>query len=104
MHRTAFLMKVKPGFEDEYERRHREIWPDLVRLLEDAGVRDYSIFLDKETGSLFAVQKLTDQNTADSLAETELMRRWWDYMADIMEVNPDNSPVQRPLREVFHID
>lgn len=97
-------MKLKPGAEQEYERRHDEIWPELSRELEAAGVRDYSIFLDAETGTLFAVQKLTDQNTADALASTEIVRKWWDYMADLMDVHPDNSPVQVPLREVFHMD
>ncbi len=104
MYRAAFKMRLKSGFEKEYKRRHDEIWPELVRLLEEAGVRDYSIFLDEETGDLYAVQKLTQENTAGSLGQTDLMQRWWDYMADIMEVNPDNSPVQRPLREVFHMD
>ena len=80
------------------------IWPELVKLLSKAGISDYSIFLDKETLTLFAVQKLNDDNTADTLANKAIMRKWWDYMADIMECNPDNSPVVCELTEVFHMD
>ena len=97
-------MKLKKGCEAEYKKRHDEIWPELDALLKKAGVSDYSIFLDEESGILFAVQKLTDDNTAGSLPEKEIMGRWWDYMADIMDVNPDNSPVCIPLKEVFHMD
>jgi L-rhamnose mutarotase len=95
-------MKLKAGFEAEYKKRHDEIWPELASELAKAGVSDYSIFLDEETLTLFAVQKLTDQNTADFLPDTQIVKKWWSYMADIMEVNPDNSPVSIPLKEVFH--
>ena len=104
MLRNAFKMKLKPGFEAEYKKRHDEIWPELAAELSEAGVTDYSIFLDEETRTLFAVQKLTDDNRADSLPQTEIVRKWWAYMADIMETNPDNSPVCKPLPEVFHQD
>jgi L-rhamnose mutarotase len=102
MTRNAFKMKLKPGFEAEYRKRHDEIWPELSRALTEAGVSDYSIFLDAETLTLFAVQKLADGHTADLLPSAPIVRKWWDYMADIMEVNPDNSPVCVPLTEVFH--
>ncbi len=104
MIRNAFTMKLKPGFEDEYKRRHDEIWPELSKQLADAGVSDYSIFLDSETLTLFAVQKLIDDNSSDDLPGTEIVKKWWAYMADIMDTNPDNSPVCMPLREVFHMD
>lgn len=97
-------MKLKPGFEAEYKKRHDEIWPGLAAELTKAGVSDYSIFLDEETRTLFAVQKLDDDNTADDLPQTEIVRKWWAYMADIMDTNPDNSPVCKPLREVFRQD
>lgn len=97
-------MKLKPGYESEYKKRHDEIWPELAKELSDAGVSDYSIFLDEETLALFAVQKLTDDNTADDLPQTEIVKKWWAYMADIMETNPDNSPVCTTLKEVFHLD
>ena len=104
MIRNAFTMKLKKGCEAEYKKRHDEIWPELGALLKNAGISDYSIFLNEETGVLFAVQKLTDDNTAGSLPEKEIMAKWWDYMADIMDVNPDNSPVCIPLKEVYHMD
>ncbi|MEO5715574.1 MAG: L-rhamnose mutarotase [Luteolibacter sp.] len=102
MKRAAFKMKLKPGFEAEYEKRHDEIWPELSKLLSESGVSDYSIFLDRETLSLFAVQKLSDSNTADFLPSNPIVKKWWAYMAEIMETNPDNSPVSTPLPEVFH--
>jgi L-rhamnose mutarotase len=104
MKRNAFKMKLKPGFEEEYKKRHDEIWPELAAELAKAGVSDYSIFLDAETLTLFAVQKLTDDNTADSLPNTAIVKKWWAYMADIMDTNPDHSPVCTTLREVFHQD
>lgn len=103
MIRAAFKMKLKPGFEAEYKKRHDEIWLELSKEMTAAGVSDYSIFLDEETLTLFAVQKLTDTNTADQLPQQEIVKKWWDYMADIMEVNEDNSPVVTPLKEVFYM-
>ena len=104
MIRNAFRMKIKPGCEAEYRRRHDAIWPELARELAAAGIRDYSIFLDRETGHLFAVQKLTNGNSAALLPHHPVVRKWWDHMADIMDVNPDNSPVCIPLVEMFHQD
>ena len=104
MRRFAFKMKLKPGFAREYRRRHDALWPELGALLRGAGVSDYSIFLDEETGTLFAVQKLEGEGSSQDLSGNPVVRRWWDYMADIMEVNPDNSPVTVPLPEMFHLD
>lgn len=104
MMRNAFKMKLHKGFEAEYKKRHDEIWPELEAELRKAGVSDYSIFFDEETLTLFAVQKLSDNNTADDLPNTEIVKKWWAYMKDIMDSNPDNSPVCKPLREVFHLD
>lgn len=104
MTRHAFKMKLKPGFEAEYKKRHDEIWPELSMALTVAGVSDYSIFLDEETLTLFAVQKLADGHTADLLPSNPVVRKWWDYMADVMEVNPDHSPVCVSLSEVFHAE
>ena len=104
MTRNGFKMQLKPGFEAEYKKRHDEIWPELSKLLKDAGISDYSIFLDEETLTLFGVQKLSDDNTSDRLPRLDIMKKWWAYMADIMDTNPDNSPVVKPLREVFHMD
>lgn len=104
MKQLAFKMKLKAGFEKEYQKRHDEIWPELAQTLTDAGVYDYSIFWDRETNILFAYQKLTDNHSADKLSKTGIIRKWFDYMSDIMEVNQDNSPVVVELCEVFHQD
>ena len=97
-------MKLKPGFEKEYQKRHDEIWPELSKAISSAGISDYSIFLDEETLTLYAVQKLADNNTAGSLPQHPIVRKWWNYMADIMDTNPDKSPVAKDLKEVFHLD
>lgn len=104
MIRNAFKMKLKPGNVEEYKKRHDEIWPELSQEISEAGVFDYSIYFDEESLTLFAFQKLADDNTADTLRNREIVQKWWDYMADLMEVNPDNSPVVKPLSEVFHMD
>lgn len=104
MEEIAFTMKLKPGVAAEYQRRHDEIWPELAKALTDAGIRDYSIYLDRATGTLFAVQKRATNHTADTLPSLPIMKRWWVYMADLMDTNPDNSPVAVPLERVFHMD
>lgn len=104
MQRAAFKMKLKPGFEAEYQRRHDAIWPELSQLLRDAGISDYSIFLDAETLTLFAVQKLAPGHTAAALPDHPLVQKWWAFMADIMETHPDESPVCIGLTEVFHME
>jgi L-rhamnose mutarotase len=104
MNKIAFKMQLKSGHEEEYHRRHQEIWPELSAELTKAGISDYSIFLDEETLTLFAVQRLNDNHTADKLPETSIVRKWWAHMADLMETHPDNSPVCTPLKRVFHLD
>lgn len=104
MQNIAFKMKLKPGFRDEYRKRHEEIWPELKELLQNNGVYDYSIFLDEETNILFAVQKQRTGQSSQDLGNAEIVKRWWAYMADIMETHPDNSPVSIPLIPVFHMD
>jgi len=104
MKRHAFKMKLKPGVAAEYKKRHDEIWPALAAELRAAGVSDYSIFLDEETLTLFAVQKLSDGNAAAGLPDSPTVRKWWDYMAPLMEAHPDHAPVSSPLKEVFHLD
>ena len=100
--REAFVMYLKKGHEEEYERRHSEIWPELAALLKESGVSEYSIFLEKETGKLFASQHNTGQGSQD-LGQNPIVQKWWAYMADIMETNEDNSPISIPLREVFYL-
>lgn len=101
--KVAFKMKLKPGFKAEYEKRHNQIWPELVILLKENGVSDYTIFLDEETDTLFAVQQQNGQSSQD-LGNTEIVKKWWAFMADIMDTNPDNSPVSTSLPQVFHMD
>jgi L-rhamnose mutarotase len=104
MQKIAFKMKLKPGFKEEYKKRHDEIWPELKLLLKENGVSDYTIFLDEETDILFAVQKQVGNQSSQDLGSTEIVQKWWAYMKDIMDTNSDNSPVSKPLVEVFHMD
>lgn len=103
MQRHAFKMFLHPGMRDEYKRRHDAIWPELSALLHAAGVRNYSIFLDEETNILFACLERTEDHRMVSLPEEPVMRRWWDYMRDIMRYEND-VPVALPLPEMFHMD
>lgn len=103
METVAFRMMLNPGMREEYERRHREIWPALVDALHNAGVRDYRIFLDEETHHLFAVLSRPAGHTMDQLPALEIMRKWWDHMADIMQTAPDHTPLQQSLVPVFHL-
>jgi L-rhamnose mutarotase len=100
----AFRMQLKPGNVAEYRKRHDEIWPELAQLLRDSGIHDYSIFLDEQTLQLFAVLKLRDDHGREQLPDHPLMRRWWDYMKDLMQTHPDGRPVEWPLVPVFHLD
>ncbi|MGB9591577.1 MAG: L-rhamnose mutarotase [Candidatus Kryptoniota bacterium] len=104
MQRFAFKMKLKSGCKDEYIRRHKAIWPELKAVLTASGVRDYTIYLDAESNTLFAVQSQYGEKSSQDLGENPIVRRWWKYMSDIMETNPDSSPVSIPLEEVFHMD
>lgn len=101
--RLAFKMKLNEGQKEAYTKRHNELWPELKKLLKDNGVSEYSIFFDEETSILFAFQKVSGEGGSQDLANNEIVKKWWDFMADIMEVNPDNSPVSIPLEEVFYM-
>lgn len=101
--KIAFKMKLKPGFKEEYKKRHDAIWPELLALLKERGVHDYTIFWDEETDILFAVQQIAEGSSQD-LGQEEIVQRWWAFMADIMETNPDHSPLAIPLEQVFHLD
>jgi L-rhamnose mutarotase len=103
MKRLAFKMYLKSGQKEAYIQRHDAIWPELKKLLEETGISEYSIFLDEETNTLFAFQKVEGISGSQDLAENLIVKKWWDFMADIMEVNPDNSPVSVPLEEVFYL-
>ena|SRR5206468_3769690 len=103
MPRVAFRMQLHKGLEEEYKKRHDELWPELEQLLRSTGISEYSIFLDETTNSLFGVLKAEDPKALDRLPEQPVMQRWWAYMKDIMDSNPDNSPVSIPLKEVFYL-
>ncbi|MHC5231920.1 L-rhamnose mutarotase [Brucella sp. LJL56] len=101
--RYAFRMKLNPGMEAEYRRRHDEIWPEMVELLHEAGVSDYAIYLDEENNALFGVLTRTTTHGMTTLPNHPVMKKWWAHMADIMATNPDNSPVSVDLKPVFHM-
>ena len=102
--RNAFKMKLYPGFAEEYKKRHDEIWPELKALVKESGIYDYAIYLDAETNILFAVNKSDDDKVSAELGKEAIVRKWWDFMASIMETNEDNSPVVVPLTEMFYMD
>ena len=103
MHRLAFIMKLHKGCEAEYKRRHVELWPELQALLKQTGIREYSIFLNENTNDLFGYLQVENHLAMDELPRHPVMQRWWNYMKDIMETNPDASPVSTPLKEVFYM-
>ncbi|NLP34198.1 MAG: L-rhamnose mutarotase [Clostridiales bacterium] len=100
----GFKMKLYEGQEEEYRRRHNLLWPEMKDMLHEYGGKNYSIFFDKETYTLFGYIEIDDPDKWAQSAYTVINRKWWDYMADIMETNPDNSPVQKELDLVFHLD
>ncbi|EKM98556.1 MULTISPECIES: L-rhamnose mutarotase [unclassified Acidocella] len=100
---VAWRMRLTPGQAAEYRRRHDEIWPELLTLLREAGISDYSIFLDPESNALFAVLRRRAEHAMDALPAQAVMQRWWAYMADIMQTGPDNAPLAVPLALMFHM-
>lgn len=104
MQRLAFRMKLHPGQEEEYKRRHDAIFPELVQLLKETGISDYSIYLDKESLYLFGILQVEDPIKMNELPHHPVMKKWWAYMKDIMDCNPDNSPISIPLQQVFHLN
>lgn len=104
MKRCGFKMRLKPGCVAEYKRRHDELWPELAAVLREAGISDYSIFLDEDTLTLFAVRRESDSAKAALLGEHPTVRRWWDSMAPLMVVHADNEPVSSELQEVFYLE
>lgn len=103
MERVAFKMKLFKGCEEEYKKRHSEIWDELKELLKQTGVKDYSIFLDETTNDLFGYLTIDDAKKLDNLPDQPLMQKWWLFMKDIMETKEDNSPVNTSLKEVFYL-
>ena len=104
MEKIAFKMQLNPGMADEYQRRHDAIWPELATALKRAGIRDYSIFLDPETDTLFGVLWRSADHGMDALPAQPIMQKWWAHMADVMATSSDDSPIVEPLKLVFHLD
>lgn len=104
MIRKAFLMTLKPGNRDEYERRHNPIWPELADVLTQHGAQNYSIFLEAKTNKLFGYVEIESEERWAQVATTEVCRRWWTHMKDLMDTNADDSPVAVGLAEVFHLE
>ena len=104
MDRSSFTMKLKKGFEAEYKFRHDNIWPELLDLLTGDGITEYYIFLDEKTGILFAFMKRETSNAKLLIKEHPVMKKWWNYMKDIMDTNPDGSPMTTGLTEVFALN
>ena len=104
MLRKSFKMKLYKGMEDEYEKRHNNLWPEMKEMIHNYGGSNYSIYLDEDTNLLYGYIEIEDVERWDESANTEICRRWWDYMKDIMETNADNSPVSVDLKQVFHLD
>lgn len=102
--RLAFKMHLNEGHKEEYVKRHNELWPELQQLLKDAGVSEYSIFLDESTNTLFAFQKVSGEGGSQDLGQTAIVQKWWAYMADIMKTNNDHSPVTTAMEEVFYME
>ena len=100
----GFKMKIFDGQAEEYERRHNELWPEMKDMIHEYGGRNYTIFLDKETNVLFGYLEIESEELWAKSADTAICRKWWDYMADIMYTNEDNSPVSVDLQNVFHLD
>ena len=100
----GFKMKLYPGMAEEYARRHNALWPEMRDMIHAYGGHNYSIYLDPETNVLYGYVEIEDEARWAASADTPINRKWWDYMADIMDTNPDNSPVSTDLVPVFHLD
>ena len=103
MIRKAFVMSLHPDKHKEYQNRHNPIWSEMEEMLKSHGVHSYSIFLNKDTGQLFAYAEIEDELNWQSISDTEICQKWWTFMKDIMRSNSDNSPVSKELTEVFHL-
>jgi L-rhamnose mutarotase len=103
MERVAFKMKLHAGQSAEYKKRHDALWPELNTLLKNAGIADYSIFLDEKNNDLFGVMMVADKEALDALPHHPVMKKWWAFMQDIMDTHEDHSPVSIPLKEVFYL-
>ncbi|CAH0528796.1 L-rhamnose mutarotase [Vibrio hippocampi] len=103
MIRKAFKLKVNPGQFEEYKKRHGHVFPELIEAIKAAGASNYSIFLDEDTGCLFGYVELESIDKWNGVSKTDACQKWWRYMEDIMETNPDRSPKSVELTEMFYL-
>ncbi|MGO2893133.1 MAG: L-rhamnose mutarotase [Enterococcus devriesei] len=103
MIKKAVRMKLYPGLKKEYAKRHNDLWPEMREMLKAHGAKSYSIFFDPETDFLFGYLEIEDEEKWAQTADTEINRKWWDYMEDVMDTNPDHSPVAVDLEQVFEL-
>ncbi|SDQ13046.1 L-rhamnose mutarotase [Pseudovibrio sp. Tun.PSC04-5.I4] len=101
--KIAFKMKLKPGYLDDYKKRHEDLWPELKELFASHGISDFTIHFDSSTNELLAVHSVSGELSAQDLGSYPIVQKWWAFMADIMETYPDGSPVTTPLKQVFHL-
>lgn len=104
MIRKGFKMKLYKGYEEEYKKRHNDLWPEMKTMIKEHGGSNYSIFLDEETNYLYGYIELKDEELWSKSAETDICKKWWAYMADLMETNDDNSPVTIDLKDMFYLE
>jgi L-rhamnose mutarotase len=104
MIRKGFKMKLYENMAEEYKKRHDELWPEMIDMIHEYGGKNYTIFLDEETNTLFGYLEVENTELWNKTAETEICKKWWAFMADIMDTNPDNSPVAIDFKEMFHLD
>ncbi len=103
MIKKAFCMKVYPDKQEEYQKRHEELWPEMREMLAEHGAISYSIFLEPTTSTLFAYLEIADEERWSKVPETAINQKWWHHMADIMETNNDDSPITTELNQVFEL-
>lgn len=103
MQRKTFVMFVNPKYHDEYQKRHEAIWLEMRTLLRAHGVHNYSIHLFAEQNLLFGYAEVDSEEQWVAIADTDVCKKWWDYMKDVMLSNSDNSPVSKSLKEVFYL-
>lgn len=104
MKRKSFKMYLKEGCQEEYMKRYNALWPDLKELFRDCGILDFTIYLDKETNWLYAFQTLEKHFDEKAVSDNLIMKRWWEFMSDIVHMDCNNHPIILSLDELFHID
>jgi L-rhamnose mutarotase len=104
MHRIAFSLTVPRANLAEYQRRHEQLWPELVAAIAAQGGHNYSIFAIPDLDRVVGYVEVEDLERWQAGGGAELTHRWWRYMAEIMPANPDYSPLADDIYEVFHLD